>query len=89
MWLPILVDVVAIAAGIAIVLMPADHGARNTAEDRACNCTGRGADARKDRTGESAGASADRRASRSASDRMIGSRSGSATAQPEARSGSG
>jgi hypothetical protein len=47
MGLTILVDVIAIAASIAIILVSADHSAGDAAEDCANRCARTGADPRK------------------------------------------
>ena len=60
MRLAVLVDVIAIAAGIAIILPAVDGRAEHAAEDRAGNRAFAGADARDDRAGDRAADRADR-----------------------------
>ena len=68
MRLTVLVDVIAIAAGIAIILPAVDRRAENAAEDRAGDRAGDRADARNDRAGDRAADRADGGAGRRASD---------------------
>src|SRR5689334_13246336 len=71
MRLAVLVDVIAITARIAIILVAADHCADNAAGDRADRCAGSSADARKNRTRKSAGACAERRSGRRAGNGVV------------------
>src|SRR6185503_5558349 len=84
MRLTILVDVIAIAAGIAVILVAADNRASDAAEDCTDRCAGTGADARKHRAGESARARAYDGTGCGAGDRMIGSGCTGAAAESEA-----
>ena len=83
MWLAISVDIITIAAGIAIVLAAADDCADGAAKDRTRNCTRPGPDARKYGARESAGPCANCGAGRSAGHRMVIRRGGCAAAQRE------
>jgi hypothetical protein len=60
MWLTVLVDIIAISAGVAIILVAADDPANDTADGRAHNGPGARADARENRPGERTRAGADR-----------------------------
>src|SRR5437016_3285453 len=89
MGLAVPIDVIAIAAGIAIILPAADDRADRPAEYRTRNCARAGAEARKYGTRESAGAGADCGARGSAGYHMIVGRGGCAAAQRETAHGSG
>jgi hypothetical protein len=60
MWLTILVDIIAIAVGIPIILVATNHGSGNTADHCADGCARPGPDAGENRTSESACAGTDR-----------------------------
>src|SRR5437763_8812303 len=64
--LAVLVDVIAIAAGIAVILPPADDCSENAAEHRAGNGAADRTNAWKNRTGDSATGRADSSAGRNA-----------------------
>src|SRR6476619_7637169 len=68
--LTVLVDVIAIAAGIAIILPAVDRGAENAAKDRAGDRAGARLDARQNRAGNRTARGADGRAA----DDVAGSR---------------
>lgn len=59
MRLTVRIDVIAIAARIAIILMAADDRSGDSAENRTRNCSGASADARKNRARKRAGSGAD------------------------------
>src|SRR5690242_19142007 len=89
MRLAVLLDIIAIAARIAIILLAADHRADDSAEDRAGDRASARPDTRKDRTRDSAGTGADRCARRFARDHVVGLRVGCAAAKREAACNSG
>ena len=68
MRLAVLVDVIAKAAGVAVILMAADHCADDAAGDRAHSCTSTCANAWQNRARKRAGAGADCRSGRRARD---------------------
>jgi hypothetical protein len=80
MRLAILVDPIAIAARVTIILMAADHGANDSAGDRADRRARASADARENRAGKGSSASADRRSSRCSCNLVVVSWCGSAAA---------
>lgn len=88
MWLTILVDRIAIALGVAIILVAADNRSSNAAEHRACHRSGRGANSRKNRSCKSAGAGTNCRSSGGAGYRMIVSGSGRTATERETADGS-
>lgn len=88
MWLTVLVDEIAIALGVPIILMAADNCSGDAAQDCACNRSGRRADSRKDRASKSAGASTDCRTGNGRSHRVIVGRSGRAATERKTADGS-
>ena len=72
MRLTILVDVIAIAARIAVILPPLDDRAENAAEDRSCNRAADGAHTGQDGTGDRAADRADNADLRAEIDRIQG-----------------
>src|SRR5437764_6346359 len=89
MRLPVPIDIIAVAARIAIVLTAADDGADGAAKHCARNGARAGAEARKYGARESAGAGADCGTRGSAGYRMIVGRGGRAAGQRETAHGSG
>src|SRR5438132_13419896 len=87
MWLAVSIDVIAIAAGIAIILATADDGADGAAKHRTRNCARPGAETRKYGARESAGAGADCGARGSAGDNMVVGRGGRTAGQRETAHG--
>src|SRR3982750_2699892 len=57
--LPVLVDVIAISAGIAVILVTIDARSKHAAKDRTGNCAGPWLDARKNCAGNRTRCSAD------------------------------
>jgi hypothetical protein len=80
MWLSVLVDIITIAAGIAIILLASydrpDGSAERSADDR----SSAGADARENRAGERTGTCADCGSGRRAGNGMVVGRRGRAAA---------
>jgi hypothetical protein len=87
--LPTLIDVVTIAARIAIILAIADNRADHASQDAANGCTCAGPDSRYDRTRESAGSRADDCSGRSAGNYVIPVRVGGACSHGKAAYGGG
>ena len=83
------IDVIAIAAGIAIILLAAHDQTYRTADDRTDCGSGTRADARKDGAGESARARADGGAGGGTGDCMVVSRRSRAAAKSKAARGCG
>jgi hypothetical protein len=80
MRLPVLVDIITIAARISIILLPADHETDGASDDRTDRRSSARPDSWEDRSGERAGAGADCRPSGTRGDGMIVLRRGGAAA---------
>src|SRR4249919_3805657 len=88
-WLSVLVDIIAIAARIAIILPPVHHRANCASEKSADYCTGASPIARKNGARESAGARADHCPGSGPCDRVIVPWIRCAAAQRQAGDGGG
>jgi hypothetical protein len=90
MRLAVAVDVVAIAARIAIILPSADDRSQRTAENRACDRSSPGAETRKDGAGDGSDTRADSGScGRACNDVVIGRRGGATAQSKAARGGDG
>jgi len=76
MRLPVGIDVIAVTAGVTIILMAADDRSGDSAEHCTRNRSGTGPDSRQDRTCKSARAGTDYRSGRGAGYGMVIARGG-------------